>query len=129
VKAPVVPGHESSARLWSWARAPREFGLKLGEKSSPSRSTLRPLPLLPQRKYWMCEIHDMYGFQKQCNGGWAEYMRPAPNSRIHKMPSDIRREDGVLVEPLACAIHAVERGRHPTRRHRGAGRGPAPWAC
>jgi L-iditol 2-dehydrogenase len=37
-------------------------------------------------------------------------MKLGPNSRVHKMPSDIKKDAGVLVEPLACAIHAVERG-------------------
>ena len=52
----------------------------------------------------------MYGFQKHVHGAWADFMKLGARSRIHKMPKDIKKEDGVLVEPLACAIHAVERG-------------------
>jgi L-iditol 2-dehydrogenase len=58
----------------------------------------------------MCEVHDIYGFQRDtADGAWAEYMRFGPNSRVHRMPADIRREAGVLVEPLSCAMHAIER--------------------
>jgi erythritol/L-threitol dehydrogenase len=112
VKAPVVPGHEFFGTVVELgAGAGEKFGLKAGDKCIAEQ--IYPCDrcrYCKSGKYWMCEIHDMYGFQKQCNGAWAEYMRLGPNSRIHKMPGDIRREDGVLVEPLACAIHAVERG-------------------
>jgi L-iditol 2-dehydrogenase len=112
VKAPVVPGHEFFGTVVELgAGAGEKFGLKLGDKCIAEQ--IYPCDrcrYCKSGKYWMCEIHDMYGFQKQCNGAWAEYMRLGPKSRIHKMPGDIRREDGVLVEPLACAIHAVERG-------------------
>ena len=112
VKAPVVPGHEFFGTVVELgAGAGEKFGLKLGDKTIAEQ--IYPCDrcrYCRSGKYWMCEIHDMYGFQKHCNGAWAEYMRLGPNSRVHKMPGDIRREDGVLVEPLACAIHAVERG-------------------
>ncbi|HET9594233.1 MAG TPA: alcohol dehydrogenase catalytic domain-containing protein [Anaeromyxobacteraceae bacterium] len=112
VKAPVVPGHEFFGTVVELgAGAGEKFGLKVGDKCIAEQ--IYPCDrcrYCRSGKYWMCEIHDMYGFQKHCNGAWAEYMRLGPNSRIHKMPGDIRREDGVLVEPLACAIHAVERG-------------------
>jgi erythritol/L-threitol dehydrogenase len=112
VKAPVVPGHEFFGTVVELGEgAAEKFALKVGDKCIAEQ--IYPCDrcrYCRSGKYWMCEIHDMYGFQKHCNGAWAEYMRLGPNSRIHKMPADIRREDGVLVEPLACAIHAVERG-------------------
>jgi erythritol/L-threitol dehydrogenase len=112
VKAPVVPGHEFFGTVVELGEgAAEKFGLKVGDKTIAEQIYPCDRCRYCQRgQYWMCEIHDMYGFQKQCNGSWAEYMRLGPNSRVHKMPADIRREDGVLVEPLACAIHAVERG-------------------
>ena len=112
VKAPVVPGHEFFGTVVELGPgAAEKFGLKAGDKTIAEQIyPCERCRYCRSGKYWMCEIHDMYGFQKQCNGGWAEYMRLGPNSRVHKMPNDIRREDGVLVEPLSCAIHAVERG-------------------
>ena len=111
VKAPVVPGHEFFGTVVELGQgAAEKFGLKPGDKTIAEQ--IYPCDrcrYCRSGKYWMCEIHDMYGFQKQCNGGWAEYMRLGPNSRIHKMPGDIRREDGVLVEPLACVVRSQAR--------------------
>jgi len=112
VKAPVVPGHEFFGTVVELGPgAAEKFDLKMGDKCIAEQ--IYPCDkcrYCTSGKYWMCETHDMYGFQKQCNGSWAEYMKLGSHSRIHKMPGDIRHEDGVLVEPLACAIHAVERG-------------------
>ncbi len=112
VKAPVVPGHEFFGTVVQLGEgAAEKWGIQKGDKVIAE-------PIYPcercrfcrRGQYWMCEVHDMYGFQKHCNGAWAEFMKLGPNSRVHKMPGDIKRDAGVLVEPLACAIHAVERG-------------------
>jgi len=112
VKPPVIPGHEFFGTVVELGPgAAEKFGLKVGDKAIAEQ--IYPCDRCRyclRGQYWMCEIHDMYGFQKHLHGAWAEFMRLGPNSRVHKMPADIRQEDGVLVEPLACAIHAVERG-------------------
>jgi len=112
VQAPVVPGHEFYGTVVELgAGAGEKFGIKMGDKVIAEQIYPCDRCRYCQRgQYWMCEVHDMYGFQKHCNGAWAEYMKLGSRSRIHKMPADIKMEDGVLVEPLACAIHAVERG-------------------
>lgn len=59
----------------------------------------------------MCQRHDIYGFiRERAEGSWAEYMVFPAGAINHKVPSDVRPEHAALVEPLACAIHAVERG-------------------
>jgi len=59
----------------------------------------------------MCQQHDIYGFiQERAEGSWAEYMKFPANALNYKVPSDVKPEHAALVEPLACAIHAVERG-------------------
>ena len=112
VQAPVVPGHEFYGTVVELGPgAGEKFGIKTGDKIIAEQIYPCDRCRYCQRgQYWMCEVHDMYGFQKHCNGAWAEYMKLGSRSRIHKMPADIKMEDGVLVEPLACAIHAVERG-------------------
>ncbi|MBX9332578.1 alcohol dehydrogenase catalytic domain-containing protein, partial [Serratia marcescens] len=61
--------------------------------------------------YWMCETHNIYGFQKDvAEGGMAEYMRFSENAIVHKIPESLSHEDAVLIEPMACAIHTVARG-------------------
>lgn len=42
-------------------------------------------------------------------GSWAEYMVLPKGAVIHKVPESIDRLEAALIEPLACASHAVER--------------------
>lgn len=46
------------------------------------------------------------GYCKSTGGGWSSSL-VAHRSQIHQIPDDMTDEDAVLVEPLACAIHAV----------------------
>jgi len=113
VKLPVTPGHEFFGTVVELGDgAAEKWGLKVGDKAIAEQIYPCDRCRFCQRgQYWMCEVHNIYGFQREvADGSWAEYMRFGPNARVHKMPQDIRREDGVLVEPLACAMHAVERG-------------------
>lgn len=59
-------------------------------------------------KYWMCEKSEVYGFKQSIHGGFAEYVKVHPNSLIHKIPQSFSLEQSVLIEPLACGMHAVE---------------------
>ena len=62
-------------------------------------------------KYWMCEVHNIFGFQREvADGGMAEFMRIPPTARVHKIPESLSLEDAAMIEPMACAIHAVNRG-------------------
>jgi erythritol/L-threitol dehydrogenase len=112
VKPPVTPGHEFFGTVVELGEgAAEKFGLAIGDKAIAEQ--IYPCDRCRyclRGQYWMCEVHDIYGFQRDtADGAWAEYMRFGPNSRVHKMPADIRREAGVLVEPLSCAMHAIER--------------------
>ena len=41
-------------------------------------------------------------------GGFAKYVRvPHPEYRLYALPDEISFEEGTLVEPLACSLHAV----------------------
>lgn len=62
-------------------------------------------------QYWMCQRHDVYGFRKRVNGGFAEYTKLPKGSLNWKVPKDLAMESAILVEPYACAKHAVDRGR------------------
>ena len=58
----------------------------------------------------MCEVHNIHGFQKEvADGGMAEYVRLSRKDIIHKVPDSVRGYQGALIEPLACAVHSVER--------------------
>ncbi len=60
-------------------------------------------------QYWMCEVHDVYGFKKHLNGGMAEYMRFPKGSLVYKVPDELPTWNAVLIEPFACSKHAVDR--------------------
>jgi threonine dehydrogenase-like Zn-dependent dehydrogenase len=46
------------------------------------------------------------GFCRDSGGGWSEGL-VAHASQLHAVPDDLADEDAVLVEPLACALHAA----------------------
>ncbi len=52
------------------------------------------------------------GFCADTGGGWGR-MLVAHHSQLHPVPADLDTERAVLVEPLACAIHAVRRAPVP----------------
>ncbi len=61
--------------------------------------------------YWMCIKSDVYGFKTHTQGGFAEYIKLHRKGRHHKIPKQLSLEQSVLIEPYACAMHAVERAR------------------
>jgi L-iditol 2-dehydrogenase len=59
----------------------------------------------------MCEVHNIFGFQREvADGGMAQYMRIPATARVHRIPEAMPLEDAAIIEPLSCAIHAVQRG-------------------
>lgn len=59
-------------------------------------------------KYWMCQEGAVYGFKQKCQGGFAEYIKLPVGSINHKVPASFTTEQAVLIEPIACGMHAVE---------------------
>ena len=113
VKPPVIPGHEFFGYVDELGEfAAEHFGVKPGD-------TVIAEQIVPcdrcrfcrSGQYWMCEVHNIFGFQRVvADGGMAEYMRLPPTSRIHKIPAEMPLEDAAIIEPLSCAIHTVQRG-------------------
>jgi threonine dehydrogenase-like Zn-dependent dehydrogenase len=62
-----------------------------------------------QGMYWNCQISAVVGFKDYINGGFAEYIKLHKYALNHKVPKSFTTEQAVLVEPLACGMHAVER--------------------
>lgn len=60
--------------------------------------------------HWMCQKHDLYGFQAGVSdGGMADYVRINSRSIVHKVPKTLSLEEAAMIEPLSCAVHTVER--------------------
>ncbi|MGQ9627256.1 MAG: alcohol dehydrogenase catalytic domain-containing protein [Anaerolineae bacterium] len=113
IEAPVVTGHEFVGRVVALGEgAGEKYGLSVGDMAvSEQIVPCWECRFCRRGQYWMCHRHDIYGFKKsRAEGSWAEYMRFPANAINHKVPSEIKPEHAALIEPLACAIHAVERG-------------------
>ena len=113
VKAPVVPGHEFFGYVDSVGEGAEEhFGVKVGDKVIAEQIVpCEKCKFCKSGKYWMCEVHNIFGFQKDvAEGGMAQYMRIPKTAIVHKIPESVSLEDSALIEPMACSIHTVNRG-------------------
>ena len=111
-QAPVIPGHEFVGKVVALGEgAEQQHGLKLGDTAVSEQ-------IVPCHKcrycrcgqYWMCQVHDIYGFRQRTFGAMARYIRFPADARNYKVPDSIPLEHAVFIEPLACSIHAVQRG-------------------
>ena len=113
VKAPVIPGHEFFGHVADIGPdAAEHFGVAAGD--SVIAEQIVPCDrcrYCRSGQYWMCEVHNIFGFQRAvADGGMSEYMRLPPTARVHKIPAEMPLEDAAIIEPLSCAIHTVQRG-------------------
>lgn len=109
---PVIPGHEFVGEVVALGRgAGEKYSLKLGDMAVSEQIVPCWNCRYCQRgQYWMCQVHDIYGFRQRTFGAMAEYMRFPAGALNYKVPASIPVEQAVYIEPLACAIHAVQRG-------------------
>ncbi|CDQ19375.1 MDR/zinc-dependent alcohol dehydrogenase-like family protein [Halobacillus karajensis] len=108
IKAPMIPGHEFVARIVQKGEAVEGFDVGdrvISEQIVPCWECR----FCNRGQYWMCEKHDLYGFQKNVNGGMAEYMKFTKEAINYKVPEGLPIEQAILIEPYACSFHAVQR--------------------
>lgn len=113
VEPPVVAGHEFVGEVVALGEgAGEKHGLALGDLAvSEQIIPCWQCRFCQRGQYWMCQRHDIYGFKHgRAEGSWAKYMKFPAGAINHKVPAGVKPEHAALVEPLACAIHAVERG-------------------
>ncbi len=111
-EAPVIPGHEFAGTV-------AELGEGAGERHGVAPGDhVTAEQIIPcgecrycqSGHYWMCQPANIFGFKRGCGeGAWAEYMIFPAKSRVHKLDQRLTLEQGAYIEPLACAIHAVDR--------------------
>ncbi|MEZ4606158.1 MAG: alcohol dehydrogenase catalytic domain-containing protein [Deinococcales bacterium] len=111
-QAPVTPGHEFVGEVVALGEgAAEKYGLSLGEHAISEQITpCWSCRYCKRGQYWMCQEHEIYGFRQKAFGSWAEYMLFPANALNYKVPKSIPLHHAVFIEPLACSIHAVERG-------------------
>jgi erythritol/L-threitol dehydrogenase len=111
IKAPMIPGHEFVGHVVELGENVEKQGkFELGDRViSEQIVPCWECRFCKSGEYWMCEKHDVYGFQNNVNGGFAEYMRYPKESINHQVPQDLPLEKAILVEPFACSAWCVKR--------------------
>lgn len=110
VKVPFIPGHEFVGKVV--AVGPKYSGdIKLGDRVVAEQIVpCGDCRFCKTGAYWMCQKHDMLGFQGYVNGAMAEYMILPKKARVYAIPKDLDINKVILTEPYGCAYHAVQRG-------------------
>ena len=110
VRPPFIPGHEFLGVIVEKGANVTEY--ELGDRVIADQivpcGTCR---FCKTGRYWMCQPHATFGFQKENNGGMAEYVRYPKNAVIHKVPKEMPLEQALLIEPYGCSKHAVDRAQ------------------
>lgn len=111
-ETPVIPGHEFVGQVVALGQgAGKKYGLELGDYAvSEQIVPCGECRYCKNGQYWMCNPHDIYGFHRNTQGSWAEYIKLPVKAINYKLPRDMDPKLGVFVEPLACSVHAVNRG-------------------
>ena len=112
VQPPVVPGHEFVGTVVGLGEgAGEKYGLALGDTAISEQITpCWNCRFCNRGHYHMCQNTEIYGFRQLAQGAMAEYMTFPANAINHRVPDSVSIDHAVFIEPLACAIHAVDRG-------------------
>jgi threonine dehydrogenase-like Zn-dependent dehydrogenase len=90
---PITPGHEFAGEVVALGDgAAEKYGLEIGDMAVSEQI----VPCWNCRfcltgKYWMCAVHDIYGFRKRTPGAMAEYIRFPAGALNHKVPASPAR--------------------------------------
>ena len=108
VKPPFIPGHEFLGTIVEMGANVKGFAL--GDRVTADQIVpCGECRFCKRGQYWMCEPHNIFGFQEENNGGMAEYVRYPKTCHVHKVPKDMPLEAALLIEPYGCSKHAVDR--------------------
>jgi threonine dehydrogenase-like Zn-dependent dehydrogenase len=112
LEGPCVAGHEYAGRVAALGEgAAEKHGLAIGDRVIAEQIVPCGECRYCQRgEYWMCQVHNIFGFKHFTNGGMARYSLYPAKARIHKIPASLSAGETAYLEPAACAWHAVDRG-------------------
>lgn len=110
IKAPMIPGHEFVGKVVEIG--PGVSGWNIGDRICPEQIVpCGECMFCKTGRYWMCEKHDLFGFQYNVNGGMAEYVRLTKEAINHLIPEKMPLEKAILVEPYSCSWHCVDKAK------------------
>jgi L-iditol 2-dehydrogenase len=107
VRFPLVPGHEWSGTVVELGPAVSDIALGdrvVCEGMIPCNRCRR----CKAGETQLCLNYDQIGFTRP--GGYGEYVC-VPRHVVHRLPEAVSFAAGVLVEPAACVLRGLERGR------------------
>lgn len=110
IEVPVIGGHEFYGEVVELADDITDFkigDLIVTEQIFPCWNC----EFCNTGKYWMCVDSAVFGFKQRCQGGFAEYVKLPKGSLKHKVPVNFTHEQAVMIEPIACGMHALERAQ------------------
>jgi len=105
---PFVPGHEIVGELADGRRVVVQPALGCAVRGlEPCPECAAGLPALCRHTIdGTISAGLQTGYCRDCGGGWSEAL-VAHESQLHEVPDELSDEDAVMVEPLACALHAA----------------------
>lgn len=110
VEPPFIPGHEFLGHIVEMGENVK--GFHIGDRITADQIVpCGECRFCKSGRYWMCQPHATFGFQKGNNGGMAEYVRYPKTAVISKVPEDMPLEKALLIEPYGCSKHAVDRAQ------------------
>lgn len=102
---PVTQGHEVSGEVA--AIGDGVTGFRVGQKVTiEPQWTCGTCHPCRHGKYNLCDSLRVMGFQAP---GVAQHFFAVPHSKVTPLPDSLSFEEGALIEPLAVAVHAVNR--------------------
>lgn len=106
---PFTPGHEFTGTVIELGDgAGEQHSLAIGDRAIAELNVTHGNDFYRQRGlYHLTDTMDVIG--ATIDGAWAEYMIYPAGSVIHKVPDNVSDKAACFTEPLANAIHGIER--------------------
>ncbi len=106
---PFTPGHEILGRVaWIDEGSARYWGVDVGDRvTAEVKVACRRCRLCRASRENLCRFGSHLG--SGLPGAFAERMALPPEAVVHHLPPDLDLAAAVLVEPAACAVHALRR--------------------
>jgi threonine dehydrogenase-like Zn-dependent dehydrogenase len=100
-QAPVTPGHEFAGEVVALGEgAGEKYGLTIGDHAvSEQIVPCWKCEYCKMGAYWMCAVHDIYGFRQRTFGAWAQYMLLPRGALNYKVPASLPWHYAAFIEP------------------------------
>jgi L-idonate 5-dehydrogenase len=112
LKHPMVLGHETAGRIVQLGQGVQ--GLEVGQPVTFQPAELVGDGLMPERLAGRTNLHPRVryfgsaAFDPHTDGGFCQ-LKAVPAKQVRPLPAGVSTKRGALAEPLAVAIHAVQR--------------------